>query len=132
MRVWDQVSLLLLGIVAVLTPYEVAFMQLHVDFLFFFNRAIDLAFAFDMVLNFFLAYRNTEDGVWVRSHAKIAARYLRGWFLIDLLSVLPFDMFSFVMRGGGDASAAASREWEEREFRKHITDWEMERYFEII
>ena len=25
-----------------------------------------------------------------------------------------------------------SREWEEREFRKHITDWEMERYFEII
>jgi glutamine synthetase len=27
---------------------------------------------------------------------------------------------------------AATREWEEREFRKHITDWEMERYFEII
>ncbi len=25
-----------------------------------------------------------------------------------------------------------SREWEEREFRKAITDWEMERYFEII
>jgi glutamine synthetase len=27
---------------------------------------------------------------------------------------------------------AASREWEEREFRKHITDWELARYFEII
>jgi glutamine synthetase len=27
---------------------------------------------------------------------------------------------------------AASREWEEREFRRHITDWEMARYFEII
>lgn len=27
---------------------------------------------------------------------------------------------------------AATREWEEREFRKHITDWEMQRYFEII
>lgn len=27
---------------------------------------------------------------------------------------------------------AATREWEEREFRKHITDWEMARYFEII
>jgi glutamine synthetase len=27
---------------------------------------------------------------------------------------------------------AASREWEEREFRKHITDWELQRYFEII
>jgi glutamine synthetase len=27
---------------------------------------------------------------------------------------------------------AASREWEEREFRRHITDWELARYFEII
>lgn len=27
---------------------------------------------------------------------------------------------------------AASREWEEREYRKHITDWELDRYFEII
>ncbi|MEH6626733.1 MAG: glutamine synthetase [Motiliproteus sp.] len=27
---------------------------------------------------------------------------------------------------------AASREWEGREFHKHITDWELERYFEII
>ncbi len=30
------------------------------------------------------------------------------------------------------AHYAATREWEEREFRKHITDWEMNRYFEII
>jgi glutamine synthetase len=30
------------------------------------------------------------------------------------------------------AHFAASREWEEREFRKHITDWELDRYFEII
>ncbi|MGA2494208.1 MAG: glutamine synthetase [Roseiarcus sp.] len=27
---------------------------------------------------------------------------------------------------------AATREWEEREFRKAITDWELDRYFEII
>ena len=27
---------------------------------------------------------------------------------------------------------AATREWEEREFRKAITDWELRRYFEII
>jgi glutamine synthetase len=27
---------------------------------------------------------------------------------------------------------ATTRQWEEREFRKHITDWELERYFEII
>jgi glutamine synthetase len=27
---------------------------------------------------------------------------------------------------------AATREWEEREFQKHVTDWERQRYFEII
>ena len=27
---------------------------------------------------------------------------------------------------------AATRQWEEREFRKAITDWELARYFEII
>jgi glutamine synthetase len=27
---------------------------------------------------------------------------------------------------------AATREWEEREFRKHISDWELDRYFAII
>ncbi len=27
---------------------------------------------------------------------------------------------------------AATREWEEREFRRHVTDWELARYFEII
>ena len=27
---------------------------------------------------------------------------------------------------------SATREWEEREFRKHISDWELARYFEII
>jgi glutamine synthetase len=27
---------------------------------------------------------------------------------------------------------AATRQWEEREFQKHVTDWELERYLEII
>ena len=27
---------------------------------------------------------------------------------------------------------AATREWEEREFRKAITEWELDRYMEII
>lgn len=41
-----------------------------------------------------------------------AARYLFGDAFVDHFS--------------------ASREWEEREFRRHVTDWELDRYFEII
>jgi glutamine synthetase len=53
--------------------------------------------------------------LWEAAQALKASKMAREWF--------------------GDAFVdhyAASREWEEREFRKHITDWEMERYFEII
>ncbi|VAW82151.1 glutamine synthetase family protein [hydrothermal vent metagenome] len=42
---------------------------------------------------------------------------------------------SIARRAFGDAFVehfVASREWEEREFRQHITDWELNRYLEII
>ena len=45
---------------------------------------------------------------------------------LDHVKVGVFDIDG-ILRG-----SYMSREWEEREFRKHITDWEMERYFEII
>jgi glutamine synthetase len=57
---------------------------------------------------------------------------------------LPHTLWDAAQRLKGSAAArglfgdafvehfAATREWEEREFRKHITDWELARYFEII
>ena len=45
---------------------------------------------------------------------------------LDHVKLGVFDIDG-ILRGG-----YMSSEWEEREFRKHITDWEMERYFEII
>ena len=58
--------------------------------------------------------------------------------------LLPATLFEAAQRLRGSETArtlfgeafvdhyAATREWEERQFRKHITDWEMHRYFEII
>jgi glutamine synthetase len=57
---------------------------------------------------------------------------------------LPATLWEAAQRLKGSAAArtlfgdefvehyAAHREWEEREFRKHITDWELQRYFEIM
>ena len=52
------------------------------------------------------------------------------------------DLAAAALRGSGVARGlfgdefvehyAASREWECREFRRHVTDWELQRYFEII
>ena len=53
--------------------------------------------------------------LWESAQRLKASRAARDWF--------------------GDAFVehfAATREWEEREFRRAITDWELKRYFEII
>jgi len=58
---------------------------------------------------------NLPTTLWDAAQRLKASKVARDWF--------------------GDAFVdhfAATREWEEREFRRHITDWELARYFEII
>jgi hypothetical protein len=57
MSAWDTFIVVLLVFTAFGTPYEVAFLKSKVDFLFFFNRGIDLCFLIDMFLNFLLPYK---------------------------------------------------------------------------
>ena len=44
-----------------------------------------------LVMNFFVAYENPVTGELVTDHRKIAIRYLKGWFVIDLLATFPSD-----------------------------------------
>ena len=45
----------------------------------------------DLILTFCTIYTDSTNNE-VTSHKKIAIRYLKGWFIIDLLSCLPFDL----------------------------------------
>merc|ERR1711988_1312953 len=49
-----------------------------------------------MVLQFFLMYRDEEKGVLVKKQDLIIRTYMRGWFWIDLIAVLPFDIIGVV------------------------------------
>ena len=62
MRRWDMVTLVLLLYTAVVTPVEVSFMETKIDTLFWINRAVDALFVKDIVLNFFVAIYDPEDG----------------------------------------------------------------------
>jgi len=96
MKQWDLVMMICLLFTAVLTPFEVAFLQTTLDLLFIINRVVDALFACDLVMQFFLAYMDS-DGQWVVEHDRIASRYLVGWFWIDLVSILPFDTIGIVL-----------------------------------
>ena len=57
-------------------------------------RAVDIMFIIDILINFRTTYVNGNDEV-VSHPAKIAVHYFRGWFLIDLVAAIPFDLLLF-------------------------------------
>merc|ERR1719387_1212088 len=88
---WDLLMLLLLGFVSFVTPFEVAFVdESGVAAFFAANLFIDACFGVDMILQFFLMYRDGGSGHWVSRHSQIVRHYLKGWFVIDALSIFPF------------------------------------------
>eukprot|EP00937_MAST-01D_sp_MAST-1D-sp2_P002484 g2484.t1 len=94
---WDITMILLLVYTALVTPYEVAFLETSIDPLFVINTLVNLLFIADMCMNFAVAYQVRETGQWVVDHKQIAGAYIRSWFLIDMVSVLPFDLVGFIM-----------------------------------
>lgn len=120
MPLWDVVMLLALLFTATVTPYQLSFLQDPVDIvrlgesdgplgLFIANRTVDLLFILDMVLCFRLMYFDRQTGHWVLSAKKIAWHYLRGWFIIDVLSVLPFYVLPWVIGDGYSPLGSAAR-----------------------
>ena len=51
-------------------------------------------FIIDILINFRTTYVNSNDEV-VSHPGKIAVHYFRGWFLIDLVAAIPFDLLLF-------------------------------------
>lgn len=97
-RRWEYVTISLLLWTAVVTPFEVGFLATNIDALFFINRLIDLCFLKDLVLNFRLAYFESTGGrTLVTDLKKIAHRYLKGWFWVDLVSIIPFEVIGLVV-----------------------------------
>ena len=92
-----------------MTPFEVSFLDAAEspwEPLFLVNRCVDLVFIVDIVFSFLLVYQEAggvEGTRWVEDQGRIVRHYLKGWFALDVISVLPFDFASI---GGGSAAAA--------------------------
>ncbi|KAK5890505.1 hypothetical protein CesoFtcFv8_014023 [Champsocephalus esox] len=104
--VWDWLILLLVIYTAILTPYSAAFLlndqeeqkrrecgyscsPLNVV-----DLMVDIMFIIDILINFRTTYVNINEEV-VSDPAKIAIHYFKGWFLIDMVAAIPFDLLIF-------------------------------------
>ena len=87
-KIWDLLIAILILYSAIITPYEIAFSDSNKSS--WFEILIDIFLAIDIVLTFFSAYTDEEENL-VKNHKKIIKKYLKSWFIIDIISVLPLN-----------------------------------------
>lgn len=108
--VWDWIILLLVIYTAIFTPYVAAFLlgepreeedkqansakYHYTDPLTIIDLIVDIMFIIDILINFRTTYVNKNDEV-VSHPGKIAVHYFKGWFLIDVVAAIPFDLLLF-------------------------------------
>jgi len=95
---WDLYITVILIFTCLATPYLISF-DAETQVWICANYTIDLCFFVDIVLNFAQAYYDDDFNI-VDDWKKIACSYLKGWFIIDTVAIIPMDRI-FGSGGGG-------------------------------
>ncbi|CAG09152.1 unnamed protein product [Tetraodon nigroviridis] len=91
---WDWVILILTFYTAIMVPYNVSFKtkQNNLAWLVV-DSVVDVIFLIDIVLNFHTTFVGPAGEV-ISDARLIRMNYLKTWFVIDLLSCLPYDIIN--------------------------------------
>jgi len=91
MRIWDLILFACLFFTAVVTPVEISFLKPEFGTLFVLNRIVEVLFLKDMTMNFFLKDPRPAHATFKRSSRDLVKTYMRGWFIVDFLALLPYE-----------------------------------------
>ncbi|KAG6396383.1 hypothetical protein SASPL_142531 [Salvia splendens] len=99
-RCWETVMVGLVVYSAWVCPYEIAFLNSKPSPpLYIADNIVDIFFAIDIILTFFVAYMDSTTQLLVLDRKKIAKRYLSTWFIMDVASTIPFETIAFLVTG---------------------------------
>lgn len=87
--VWNLVMMVLMVYTGVYVPYKTAFIDESEDYVNTIELSIDSLFIIDIFINFISAYEDKDRNIEFRL-SRIAFVYIRSWFLIDVVSCIPF------------------------------------------
>jgi potassium channel len=85
---WDIFIAFLLIATAIYVPLRVSFFDQTTVVSLCFDFAFDFCFALDIVLTFFTAIQK-RGGFYEHRHRFIAKAYMRSWFWVDLVCIVP-------------------------------------------
>lgn len=88
---WDMWVVIVLIFVAFTLPVRIAFYETDSTLWKCINLTIDSTFGIDVILTFFTALPDPENNDFITDKGKIARLYLKGWFPIDVISIIPLD-----------------------------------------
>ena len=89
---WDLFITLILLISCLITPWRIAFGELEEPMGWFIaNVVVDSLFGIDILVIFNSAYYDDEYLI-IDDHKAIASSYIKGWLLLDILAIIPFDL----------------------------------------
>ena len=87
---WDLIITLVLLVTCIETPYDIAFSDAEFS-ISYFNLMLDMFFILDIIVIFNSAFYSDDMDI-IDSRKQIMCAYLHGWFFIDTLAVIPFDI----------------------------------------
>ncbi|XP_062252679.1 potassium voltage-gated channel subfamily H member 5 isoform X1 [Platichthys flesus] len=91
---WDWVILILTFYTAIMVPYNVSFKTKQNNIVWLvLDSVVDVIFLVDIVLNFHTTFVG-PGGEVISDPKLIRMNYLKTWFVIDLLSCLPYDIIN--------------------------------------
>ncbi|XP_016495544.2 potassium channel AKT1 isoform X2 [Nicotiana tabacum] len=91
-RAWQSFLAALVIYTAWVCPFEFGFLEKPERPLAIADNIVNAFFAIDIVLNFFVAYRDKTTYVLVDSHKRIAKKYARTWMICDVISTIPSEL----------------------------------------
>lgn len=101
-RFWNLLMMALLLYVALVVPFTICFFQPTEDVNAWdvVDVIVDVLFGIDMVVNFISAYDDPVTGLQIVSLKAIARNYMATWFFLDLLALIPVQVFEELFGGG--------------------------------
>lgn len=89
---WAPILIFLLIYISFALPYRTAFLKEENAM----DMIIKILFFCDIVMNFFTIYE--KEPILIDDHLKIIVKYLKTWFIIDILCLFPFDKIGCGMK----------------------------------
>lgn len=91
--VWDLSILFLVLLICIIVPIRLAFVEEDTHSWKITWYVVDGLFFIDIVLTFFTSVTDEMGITDITNKKVIAIKYMKSWFIIDLFSVLPIDVF---------------------------------------